>query len=279
MKTLVSNLHRYFAIVFVFQMMALQATAGGYWLAAGGREAGMNYCSVALTGLWSAENNLAGIASVKHFNAGIGYQNRFMVSHLGTADLAVVYPASFGNVGLSMRYFGYSLYHEMKIGVTYARRFGPKWRAGVQLVYLQTGQGDIYGSHNNFTFALGVQSDITSQLTLGIFVFNPVPVKLADYAGEKIPAIFRMGLTYRFSRRLLVTAEVEKNTAFQAVVLRAGAEYVLKKQFFLRMGAGTSGDIFSLGFGWQTHKIHFDLAANMHSTLGFSPQASLVFSF
>jgi len=282
MKTLAGHGLRSNVIALLLHLFLLSVPdvwAGGLWLPAGARQAGLNYCSVALTGFWSVENNLAGMADVKSIAAGTGYQNRFLVPHLGTADFAVIYPAKFGNMGMSMRYFGYALYHEMKIGLAYARAFGPKLRMGLQLDYVQTAFGDIYESYSNFTFALGVQSNVTDNLTLGIYVYNPVPVKLAGYANEKIPIIFRFGLAYWFSENLLVTSEVEKNTDVQPVILRGGMEYRYKKQFFFRAGFGTSGDVFSFGFGWHLKKLQLDIASNLHQSLGFSPQTSLVFSF
>ncbi len=259
--------------------LAFPVHAGGLWAPSGGRQAGLDHCSVALTGFWGVENNPAGTVETGRISLGMGFRNGYLSPHLGTADAALVYPAPFGNLGLTLRYFGYALYHEMKVGLSYARKLGPKLRAGIQLIYLQTAFGDIYGHRGNFTFALGLQSPVTRNLMLGLYVYNPVPVKLSDYAREKIPSVFRFGLAYSFSPDLLVTVEAEKNTAFQPVVLRGGIEYRFRKQFFFRTGFATSGDIFAFGFGWYRKKFRFDLASAMHPSLGFSPQASVVVHF
>jgi len=282
MNTLAGSLFRGAKILLLILLMFIYlptAKSGGLWLPAGARQTGLDHCSVALKGFWSVENNLAGMATVKSFSAGLGYENRFMLPHTGTSSLGIVYPAKYGNLGLSLRYYGFSLFHQMKVGLTYARSFGRKLRMGVQLDYLQTGFGDIYGSHNNFTFAIGIQTDITENLTLGIYVFNPVPVKLADYANEKIPAIYRFGVAYHFSENLLATAEVEKNTENQPFIIRGGVEYLFRKQFAFRIGFGSTDDIFSFGFGWHWKKLQFDIGTTMHQSLGFSPQASFILSF
>ena len=282
MKTPVINGFPVCKIIFLLILISLpppSALGAGLWGTTGGRQAGLNHCSVALSDFWSIQNNQAGMALVRKFSAGVAYENKFLIPHTGAGNIAVIYPYKFGNIGLSMSYFGYSLYQEMKIGLAYARSFGPRLRIGIQLDYLQTALGNGYGSRKNFTFELGLQSDISKQLTLGIYVFNPVPVKLADYANEKIPAIFRFGLAYHFSDKLLATAEAEKNTTCQPVILRAGVEYTFKKQFFFRMGFGTSGDVLSFGFGWHKNHFQFDIGSTMHQSLGFSPQSSLVLSF
>ena len=283
MKTLFSHhrksCFRFILALCLFFFCSSSLFAGGLWLASGARQAGMDHCSVALPGFWSVENNLAGMTDIRHLTMGTGFQNRYLSPHLGTAYLAVIYPAPFGNLGITLRYFGYALYHEMKAGLSYARKLGPNLSVGVQIDYLQTGLGDIYGHRDNFTFALGLHARVSKELLLGVYVYNPVPVKLADYADEKIPAIFRVGLTWFFSKNLLFTVEAEKNTAYQPIVLRGGIEYVFKHQFYFRTGIGSSGDVFAFGFGWQLKKLTINLASTMHQNLGFSPQGALVFHF
>ncbi len=282
MNTPVTNRLRLLKAILVVMIVSVScppASGAGLWYPSGARQAGLDHCSVALGGFWSVQNNQAGMAMIKHLSMGMAYENRFLIPHTGTGDLAIIYPLKFGNIGASLSYFGYPLYHEMKLGLAYARSFGPKLRIGLQLDYLLTALGEGYGKRSNVTFALGIQSDVTDKLTLGLWVFNPVRVKLSDYANEKIPAVFRFGLAYHFSPRLLATAEVEKNTAFQPVILRGGVEYVIKEQFSFRVGVGTSGDVFSFGFGWHKKHLQFDIGTAMHQSLGFSPQSSLVFSF
>ena len=265
-----------FLLVFTLPVMV---KAGGLWMPAGGRQAGMDHCSVALSGFWSVENNVAGMTGIEKLSLGADFQNGYLSSRLGTAGLAVVYPAPFGKLGLSFRYFGYALFHQMKIGIAYARSLGKKIQAGVQLSYLQTGYGDIYGSHSYFTFGVGLQSAVTKNLTLGIYVYNPFATKVVDEATNTVPSIFRLGLAYFLSKDLLVTVEAEKNTFWHPVVWRGGMEYRFKKTFFFRAGIATSGDIFSFGFGWHQRKLQIDVASTMHQSLGFSPQISLNFSF
>ena len=267
------------AFLFAFTLFSVTTKAGGLWLPAGGRQAGLDHCSVALSGFWSVQNNVAGMAAVEKLSAGTGFQNGYLSPHLGTAGLALVYPAAFGRLGASFRYFGYSMFHQMEMSISYARNLGKKIRAGVQLVYVQTGFGDIYGQRGNFTFGIGFQADISKNLVLGFSIFNPLPAKPEGEADVDIPGIYKLGLAYTVGRDLLVTVEAEKNTFWQPVVIRGGVEYRFKKQFFLRAGVATSGDIFAIGLGWRKNKLQINLAATMHQSLGFSPQASMVFAF
>lgn len=253
--------------------------AGGLLIPTGAREAGMGRCSVALTGFWGIRNNQAGMALIKDFSVGINYESRFGMDQLSTKSLAALYPSRWGVVGMSMDYFGYSLYHEIRLGLAYARIFGSYLRVGVQLDYFHTAFGNNYGRSNNLTFELGLQSDLTDALTLGAYVFNPVPKKESAYAPIVFPMVFRLGIAYHFSKNLLITFETEKNSNFHYWLFRGGMEYVFREQFFFRAGLGTQQEIFSIGFGYKLKGLSFDLAATLHEALGVSPQVSLIYSF
>ena len=206
--------------------------AGGEITTTGSRQAGMGRVSVAITDFWNVQNNQAGIALMDKISAGLYYESRFTINQLSSKSVAVVVPTGIGVIGATFNYFGYSLYNEMKIGLVYARSFGQYFRMGVQLDYLQTSLGNDYGNKGNITFEISVQSDVTENLTLGAWVYNPIRVRLADYDDERIPAIFRFGIAWHFSDHFFATVEAEKNTNFRPIIVRGGLEYVLKTVSF-----------------------------------------------
>jgi len=255
------------------------AKAGGETYPIGARQAGMGRASAALTDFWNIQNNQAGIALIDKISCGIFYENRFLINELSMKSAAVVVPTKIGVLGATFNYFGYSMCNDIKVGLVYARSFGPYFRVGVQLDYLKTTLGESYGSKSNITFELGIQSDVTENITIGAFVYNPVRVKLAEYDNEKLPAIFRFGISWKITKSLLTTLEAEKNTAINPIILRGGIEYSIKNKFFIRAGFSTMQEIFSMGFGMKIRFIRFDISAVMHQSLGFSPQSNLVFQF
>ncbi|MEE4258650.1 MAG: hypothetical protein V2I62_02740 [Bacteroidales bacterium] len=266
-------------ILGVFLFAYFTAFAGGEFPVIGSRQAGMGRSSVALTDFWNLQNNQAGIALIDKFGAGIYYESQFSINQLSTKSAAFLAPTKIGVLGLTFNYFGYNLYNDMKIGLVYARSFGQYLRIGIQLDYIQTTLGDDYGSKSNVTFEIGLQSDITEQLTIGAWVFNPLQVKLAEYDDEKIPAIFKLGIAWEITNGFIATLEAEKNTAVQPILIRGGLEYGIHDKFFFRGGFSTQKEIFSMGFGFKVKVLRFDISAVMHETLGFSPQASLIFQF
>src|SRR5215210_5975215 len=113
------------------------ASAGDGNLATGARSSAIGGASSTYGDLWSAYNNQAGLGRVKSISAGITNELRFMVPELSVRGLAIAIPVKKSGVfGLSISYFGYSVYNEKKIGLAYARAFGEKFSAGIQIDYL-----------------------------------------------------------------------------------------------------------------------------------------------
>lgn len=266
-------------LIVVLLLFLAETNASGDIFPLGARSAGMGRVSVAMTGFWGIQNNPAGIALIDKYSIGINYESRFGLSELSTKSIAIIAPLNFGILGLSYNYYGYSAYNEMKLGLAYARSFSKYFRIGLHLDYLSTNIGDGYGSKNNVTFEIGIQSDVTEHLTLGAYVFNPIMVKLANYNQEKLASVFRFGLAYEFDTRLIVSLEAEKSSNINPILLRMGLEYNLNSKFFFRGGIASRYEIFSLGFGMKFRYFGIDLAATMHESLGFSPQSSIIFTF
>jgi hypothetical protein len=244
----------------------------------GGRSAGMGKASVSLHDFWSIQNNPAGMAMQTHLAAGVYYENRFMLPELGLKSAAIVVPAKFGVIGLSFNQFGYELFNENKLGLAYARSFGPQLRIGLQLDYLSSRFGGGYEGRDNISFELGVQSNISEKVILGAFIFNPVKVRFSDYTDERIPVILRLGLTYIMSEKLIGIAEVEKNFDLDPVV-RIGMEYAFNELFYARTGLAVNPGIFTFGAGMDFGRLRFDIAASMHQVLGVSAQGGLIYQF
>ena len=267
-------------IVIVILLLFSEITiASGDIFPLGARSAGMGRVSVAMTGFWGIQNNPAGIALTDKYSVGINYESRFGLNELSTKNVAIIVPLNFGVIGLSFNHFGYSVYSEIKLGLVYSRSFSKYFRIGVQLDYLSTSIGNNYGTKNNVTFEIGIQSDITENITLGAYAFNPIMVKLADYNQEKLASVFRFGVAYKFDTRLIVSLEAEKSSNINPILLRMGLEYNLNSKFFFRGGIASRYEIFTFGFGMKFNHFSFDLAATMHQSLGFSPQSSIIFTF
>lgn len=244
----------------------------------GGRSAGMANSSVTLNDFWSIHHNQAGLTGIKNFSAGIYYEDRFGLKNMGLKAGAVVIPTKTAGVfGVSMTYFGYSQYNESKIGLAYAKSFGEKFSAGVQLDYLSTHIAENYGNKSAIAGEIGLRFQINQKLCIAGHIFNLNMAKIAEYNDERIPTVARLGLSYAFSDKIIVTAESEKDIQYNPV-LKAGLEYHPIDMLYFRTGISTNPVLNAFGFGLVFKNFKLDFATSYHQTLGFTPQFSIIFN-
>jgi len=242
----------------------------------GGRAAGMSNAAVTLNDLWAINHNQAGLTGIKTFTGGIYYENRYGLKNLSIKAGAVALPTKSGVFGVCMTYFGYTLYSESKIGLAFAKSFGTKFSAGVQLDYLNTHIAENYGNASAVAAEIGLLYQVNRSLAIGTHIYNPTRAKIAAYNDERAPTIFNLGLSYKFSGKVILAIESEKDIQFDPV-FRVGVEYRPVKTLYFRTGISTNPVLNSFGFGLEYHNFNLDFAASYHQALGFTPQCSLVF--
>ena len=246
---------------------------------AGARSIGLANSSVTIGDCWGAFHNQATLAWMDRISAGASYDNRFTIANLSTKGFVFALPMKAGTFALSGNVFGYSLYNEKKAGIAFAKKLGERFSAGVQLDYLNTYiNDDNYGSHTTFAVEAGLLAEPLKNFRIGFHVYNLSRAKLAEYADEKIPTIFRLGAAYRFSDKLSWSVEEEKDVD-QKAVFKSGLEYHVVDALYLRGGIGTNPTLFSFGFGLKINNLMLDIASTYHQVLGFSPAVSLTYQF
>ena len=245
---------------------------------AGARSNAAGSCSVALSDFWSIQNNPAGMANLAFFGAGLSYENRFFMKELSFYNAALVMPVKIGAFGLSFSRFGFENFNENNVGLAYARAFGPNLRIGTKLDYLLFNFSDDYEKRRTATFELGVQSDITDDLCVGVYIFNPINIKLQTIHNERVPIIFRFGFSYHVTKDFYAMSEVEYNSNSN-LDYRFGLEYNTLKEFYIRIGVHTNPATASFGVGYTLNRVVIDVSATMNQHTGIAFQSSLIFNF
>ena len=244
----------------------------------GGRSAGMGHASITLSDVWSSHHNQAGLGWLTKAEAGVFAQNRFLVREMNYMGFAYAHPLNSGAFALSFTNFGYSQYGESKLGLGYGLKFSDRLTGGVQINYHNTRIGNNYGSASVLSTEMGMQAKITSNLELGMHLFNPTQAKLNDFNDERIPTIMRLGMAYTFSNKVFVTMEAEKDIDFPAN-FKAGIEYKANNKIYLRGGIGAAPTAATFGVGVYHKGLKLDLASSYHQVLGFIPEVSLTYVF
>lgn len=271
----------HFAFLLIFLSASLKTPAADNLLS-GARAAGMANATVAIHDFWAISHNQAGIAMIDTITAGLFAENRFLLGDLSLAAVGVILPTTSGNFGASLQFFGSSLYSEGKAGLAYARRFGEKLSAGVQLNYMFTTIGDGYGSTGTVAAELGIICEILPNLFLGAHIFNPTKARLKATGHldikEYISTIIRTGAAYHFSDKVLFSLEVEKDIRHKPMA-KFGIEYMITEGMFVRAGISNNPMLNAFGFGIHKGKLQFDISASYHYLLGYSPQTGVIYVF
>ncbi|MBO7432193.1 MAG: hypothetical protein J6U13_00415 [Salinivirgaceae bacterium] len=237
----------------------------------------MGNASVMQSGLWSVNNNQAGLANLQNFTVGVSYQNRFQLAETSTKSVAAAIHTQTGNFGLSFNRFGYSQYSENSFGLAYARTFGEWVSAGLQFDYLNINQPSAYGNNGVFLFEVGLIAKPITNLQIGAHIYNPTKAKMAEYEDERVNTSFRLGASYFFSNIVQLAAEVEK-TMQTDLRCKVGIEYQLISNLYLRTGFRSKPNEFCFGAGYTFKGLTFDFSFATHQYLPMSTQISLMYS-
>jgi hypothetical protein len=265
-------------VAIIILIISINVRGAGGLVIPGGREAGIGFASVSLAGPWSVFNNQAGLAWEKKFSAGAGIGNHFLLKEMSMKALCGVFPTRHGSAGFSLSHYGFSLYNELTIGLSYGLPLARNFSLGAGIRYLRVSIGGDYGSKNTGTCEVGLQYRATDKVTLGVHIYNPIAVKLSKNPSERLPVIFRLGISWLVLREFLLAAEVETGVP-HSPRCKAGVEYHFVKPVYIRAGFITSPGQFTFGLGLELSKVKLDFASSYQAELGYSPQGSLIYIF
>lgn len=243
----------------------------------GGRSTSLAHASVSLTDIWGAFNNQAGLAWLENPSFGFFYENRFLVKEYALQAGVLAVPLKPGIIGANYRYFGYSKYHEAKVGLSFARKLFKSVALGVQINYHQTYLAESYGNHNALTAEIGLMYTPLENLFIGVHAFNPNRVKANADPEEYIPTVYRIGAGYNILDRATILFETEKDIE-QKPVFKGGMEISALKNLDFRFGVSSADIEYTFGLGYRARSFSFDLAFSHHNILGFTPHASFTLS-
>lgn len=246
---------------------------------AGARSDGIGKASVAIIDTWASFHNQASLALLKKKSFGAYYENRFQSKELSTKAFCFNFPSKLGTFSLNYTQFGFNLYKESKIGISYARALGQHFWAGLQFDQIKKELNAEYGSQTKYTFELGLLAEIFPDFFLGFHLFNPTQEEFTTWEySDEIPTIGRFGFSWKFSNGAILSSEILKDLD-NDIQIKGGIEYPVNKQFFIRAGAYNHPNSISLGLGFNFSLIKTNIAFSRHPVLGYTPSADLSITF
>ena len=247
----------------------------------GARFSAMANIGVMCPDLWSVSHNQAGLGFYNQLAAGLHHENRFAVPQFSLNSAAFILPTQTGTFGLSYSYFGYSSYHENKVGLAFGKSLNKWFSAGIQFNYLNTYVADETGNINSMAIEAGIMAKPLKDLIIGVHIYNPTGAhfnKLSEK--ERIPVIFSLGAGYNYQDKFLIAIETTKDLEIKSASCKAGFEYRVKNFLFIRTGVIINEFIsHSFGLGFAFKKISADLAFSHQQIIGYTPHFSVQYWF
>ena len=235
---------------------------------AGGRGAAMGTTGVTFTDINSAFSNQAGLAFLENFTATLNGERRFLLDEIQSFSLGMALPTTSGTFGLTANYYGFDLFNEQKIGVSYSRKLFEQFAIGAQFDLLNTSIQD-YENRAVVTFEVGFIAQLTEELNIGGHVYSPARLTLTEE--EVIPTIFTVGVSYCPSPKVFVSVEAEKDIEYPTRV-KAGVEYWLISPLAVRLGVASNPSLASFGLGFEfDNGLSIDIGTYYHELLGLTP--------
>ena len=241
----------------------------------GARSAGMAGASLTLDDEYSLFNNIGGLGRVDNHAAFAAYQNRYGVSEFQVVGAGAIFSGGIGNAGVGFYKFGDDLYSEQRLHLA----FGNKMQMvslGVGLDLLQYNVSTV-GTNRTLAIQFGGIAEITPQLRFGAHIFNLNQAEINSETGEKAPTVMKAGISFLPSEELILNAEVEKDLDFDEV-FKAGIEYQIIEDVYLRTGISTEPFLGAFGIGFHPKNLKFDYAFSSDSRLGSIHEISVAYS-
>jgi len=229
---------------------------------------------------WSGFNNPAMLGYIEQSELGINYENKYVISELSTKSVQLGISTNAINAGLSYSYFGYSLYHEMMVGLGFARNFSDKFAMGVQFNYYTA----YFAASNSYRGALlpqlGLSVRLSPAFSIGFHSFNPFQNNInSEYVLKRIPSVFSLGTEYNFAPELVWRTQVDKEVSSN-YRFATGFEYQMLERLSIKLGGyGSDYLVPCLGFGLNSGRFLLGFNCELHPILGLNTMAALKYRF
>ena len=228
--------------------------------------------------VWTALNNPAGIRGIQKHALGVSILRPFFLKGLNQATLAYVQPLpKIHSAALSLSTIHFGDYANNLIASTYAFTIYNKFHFATRLNLHQLSITNYLNTKTVF-LDIGFQTPISEKLYFGAVVRNINQAHVINENNNVLPTTLSVGTTYRPSDKVLLTADIQKTSSFDASY-RLGIEYLPIEYFKIRIGASNAPITFNVGIGYIYKKLSFDIATQHHELLGFSPIFSVGYGF
>jgi len=237
----------------------------------------MGNTGTALQGIYSLTANPAGLVGLECPVINLGYQYHFLTADISSQTALLGLPTKLGVFGLAVHRYGlHGAYDDTKAGLSFAKRFGPRFSVGLSTSYHQLFI-PAYLHATALSVDMGLQYRFEHGPTIGFQYVNIGEVDYGDEVSGDIPTFLRIGASYPLGQVVITADGVYR--LVHSLGGRMGLEYSVGDLLCLRGGLGVNPLQQHVGFGIHWQRLVFDVAATFHPRLGTSPQIGVSYVF
>lgn len=253
---------------------AVPAIGAFEWIAHGGRSAAMGGASLAVI---APEVNLAAnpslAASPVHGTISLDYVPQvFGLPELSHGSIGLIVPTSIGAFAVSGSRFGFDLYREVDLALTYARCIGNDLMVGARLEWYSL-VIQSYGSTTTIGTDVGLVASLSKNIHWGFSARN-VNSPTIGALKERLPRVFSTGVSYQPTDELTIAVDLMKDVLYPSE-LHVGAEYTFLGLLDVRGGTSSDPPMYSAGVGIHISSFRLNYALCHHQDLGTTHQIGL----
>jgi hypothetical protein len=263
---------RCIAVVLLFVEAAAGINAGEpVYVPHGAGELGMAFASSAFPGHWSCFHNQALLAKQVTTSAAVALETRYMLSSLSSKALSIAVAGNTAPIGIILTHYGNGDYYRIFSGAGSAVKITDGLALGIQVDYITERSVGDYRDQSHITFEAGAIMDITSDMTVGLHILNPLN------SLNSIPSAVNAGVAWRQSDDLCIAAELSKVTA-EPLSFHAGINWNIMGKLVLRSGYMSSPSSFAVGSGFRSGKMQVDAGFLINSVTGITSSVSFIWT-
>lgn len=225
---------------------------------------------------WMAIANPGGLPFSLNALMSVSYiPQQFGLKELAHGSVSYIQPLPFGTIAFSGTSFGFQLYREVTLGLSYASRVTDDVGVGVTMNFYSLSIQN-YGSARTAGLDAGVSMTMTDEIRWGIAATNVNSPRIGK-AKERLPQTYTTGVSYSPFDATLVALDLVKDVRYPASV-RVGIEYKVVSMLSIRAGTTTEPSSMHLGAGIGHEPFRLDYAFSSHPDLGGTHHFSLTLS-
>lgn len=237
----------------------------------GAAEMGTAFASSAKSGHWSCFHNQALMTSRPGTSVALALETRFMMTPLSSKAVSAILAGKAVPLGLIITHYGNGDYYRVFTGIGSAVTLTKGVSLGIQVDYITEKSAGDYRDVSHLTFEAGMTIMLSSSLTFGLHLFNPLtPV-------NTLPSSINSGIEWKHTEDISFVFEAGKVTE-EPLSVQGGISWNVLDRLTLRTGYMSSPSSFSFGLGFANGTLEMDAGFMVNSVTGITSSVSFIWN-